>query len=52
MVANQDIIGMKMPADQKSGGILLYQLQPFIVQTLYKGFYIAIKLVAIIHDAK
>jgi len=40
MVVNQDIIGMKMPADQKSEGVLFYQLQPVIVQTSYKGFYI------------
>ena len=41
MVASQDIIGVKMPVDQKSEGILFYQLQPFIVQTSYKGFYIS-----------
>jgi hypothetical protein len=37
MVANQDIIGMKTPTDQKSEGILFHQLQPVISQTSPKG---------------
>jgi hypothetical protein len=32
MVVNQDIIGMKMPDDQKSERVLFYQLQSVIVQ--------------------
>ena len=39
-VADLDIIGMKMPSDQKSEGILFHQLQPVISQTSPKGFYI------------
>jgi hypothetical protein len=39
MVANQDIIGMKTPSDQKSEGVLFYQLQPVISQTSTKEFH-------------
>ena len=37
MVVNQDIIGMKTPADQKSGGVIFHQLQPVISQTSPKA---------------